>query len=80
MEENYLVYALERGNVLPIGIVHDLTENTLKRVKVAIEKDSVWAAMKLKVNLKAPHRVTFGVRIPTNHKDIDIIFHKLNEI
>ena len=75
-KETYIVNIVENGSTNYIGIIHDLSDITLKRVREAIKKDTRW-------NLKVSDE-TFalpcGMLMTTNCSNIDVIISSIEEI
>ncbi len=76
MKPNYIVTVEENGYTNYIGIIHDVSDNTLERVRETVEKDTRW-------NLKVSDE-TFGLpcgmMMTTNYINIRVIISIIEEI
>lgn len=75
-KKTYIISIEENGSTNVIGIIHDLSDITLKRVREAIKKDTRW-------NLKVSSEIfalPCGMLMTTNCSNINIIISTIEEI
>ena len=77
MKENYIVTIEESAYTNYIGIIHDLSDSTLERVREVVERDTRWN--NLKVSLET-FGLPCGMMMTTNYINIRVIISIIEEI
>lgn len=76
MKENYIVSVEEDGSTNYIGIIHNLSDTTLEKVRKTVEKDTRW---NLKVSSET-FALPCGMMMITNYINIRVIISIIEEI
>lgn len=75
-KETYIVSVQENDYTNYIGIIHDLSETTLERVREVIEKDNKWNLKVFNESFALP----CGMLMTTNCSNINVIISSIEEI
>lgn len=76
MKQNYIVTVEEDMYSNYIGIIHDLSDSTLERVRETIEKDTRWDLDVSSETFALP----CGMMMSTNYTNIRIIISTIEEL